>query len=446
MFIFEWISSMGSTVMAPVFIIIIGILFGAGIPKSLKSGLTVAIGFVGLNLITGLIGQYLGPVSSELMSKYDLGLSAIDVGWTVASGITFATEIGVFAIPICLGVNAIMLITNQTKTVNIDIWNFWHFAFTGAMCYSITGNIWFGFAAMIVHCAVTLKLADWSAPMIQNVVGIEGVSIPQASAASTVPIAIVLDKIYDRIPGLNKINADPDTINKRLGVLGEPATIGFILGVTMSALVALPLKTILTNGIGVATLLYMLPRMVKIIMEGLLPISSAARTFVNKKFKDKDIYIGMDSAITLGHPTTLAVSVVMIPILFLLAAILPNNIVLPASLTGVAFVVCLFTAIHKGDFVRTLLSAIIIHGTLLTLSSIFAPTFTNVAAGIGTAVTEGMTYIAYMGWNVIGSTFGLFAFLGLPGIIGILALAAVIFVGANMGLKNSKKTENKEVA
>jgi len=428
MFIFEWIVGMGSTVMVPIFIIIIGLIFGLGLGKSLKSGLTVAIGFVGLNLVTGLIGQYLGPVSQMLMDKYDLGLSAIDVGWTVASGIAFSTKVGAFIIPICLAVNAIMLVTKLTKTINIDIWNFWHYAFTGAMVYQISGNIWFGFLAAIVHCAVSLRLADWGASLIEEVVGIPGVSIPQAHAASTVPIAVFLDKVYDKIPGLNKIQADPEVINERFGILGEPSTIGFFLGVIMSLMVGLPIKNILTNGIGVATLLYLLPRMVSIIVDGLVPISTAARNFVSKHFADReDLYIGMDSAITLGHPTTLAVSVLMIPFLFLLAAVLPFNIILPASLTGVAFVVCLFTAIHKGNFVRTFISGNIIYTIYFFLASVFAPTITAIASDIGYAATEGVQFIGYLAWNWIGSVFGLFAFLGLPGIIGVLAIGVALF-------------------
>ena len=95
---FDWIVGLGSVVMAPVFIMIIGLIFGIGIGRALKSALLVAIGFVGMNVITGLIGQYLGPVSAQLMETYDLGLSAIDVGWTVASTIAFATDIGLFII------------------------------------------------------------------------------------------------------------------------------------------------------------------------------------------------------------------------------------------------------------------------------------------------------------------------------------------------------------
>ena len=36
-----------------------------------------------------------------------------------------------------LVVNIVMLLTNTTQTVNVDIWNYWHFAFTGALMPTI---------------------------------------------------------------------------------------------------------------------------------------------------------------------------------------------------------------------------------------------------------------------------------------------------------------------
>ena len=47
---------------------------------------------------------------------------------------------GALIIPICLGVNFLMLITKTTRTVNIDLWNYWHFAFIGAVAYFVMGQ------------------------------------------------------------------------------------------------------------------------------------------------------------------------------------------------------------------------------------------------------------------------------------------------------------------
>ena len=57
------------------------------------------------------------------------------------SAVAYNTSVGAFIIPVCLGVNILMLLTKTTKTVNIDLWNYWHFAFIGAMVYYTMDNI-----------------------------------------------------------------------------------------------------------------------------------------------------------------------------------------------------------------------------------------------------------------------------------------------------------------
>ncbi len=41
-------------------------------------------------------------------------------------------------------------------------------------------------------------------------------------------------------------------------------------------------------------------RMVAILMEDLVPVSDAARTFIQKRFPPRKFYIGLDSAIAIG--------------------------------------------------------------------------------------------------------------------------------------------------
>lgn len=40
-----------------------------------------------------------------------------------------------------------------------------------------------------------------------------------------------------------------------------------------------------------AAVMVLMPRMVKILMEGLMPVSESARTWLNKRFGEREIYI-----------------------------------------------------------------------------------------------------------------------------------------------------------
>ena len=59
---------------------------------------------------------------------------------------------------------------------------------------------------------------------------------------------------------------------------------------------------------------------------------------MQKHFKGRDFYIGLDSAILIGHPITIAAAIVLIPITLFLAFVLPGNKVLP--FTYVARFIC----------------------------------------------------------------------------------------------------------
>ena len=43
------------------------------------------------------------------------------MGWPAAAAVAYNTAVGAFIIPVCLGVNLLMLLTKTTRTVNIDL-------------------------------------------------------------------------------------------------------------------------------------------------------------------------------------------------------------------------------------------------------------------------------------------------------------------------------------
>ncbi len=56
-----------------------------------------------------------------------------------------------------------MLVTRLTKTMNVDIYNYWHYAITGTVVQLMTGSLIYGVLGAICHAALSLKMADWTA-------------------------------------------------------------------------------------------------------------------------------------------------------------------------------------------------------------------------------------------------------------------------------------------
>lgn len=147
--VFSYIIGLGAAVMMPIIFTILGVCIGIKFSKALKSGLLVGVGFVGLSVVTALLTSSLGPALSKVVEIYGLQLKVFDMGWPAAAAVAYNTSVGAFIIPVCLAVNILMLLTKTTRTVNIDLWNYWHFAFIGAVVYFATDSILWGFFAAV---------------------------------------------------------------------------------------------------------------------------------------------------------------------------------------------------------------------------------------------------------------------------------------------------------
>ena len=142
-----------------------------------------------------LLTTALGPALNSVVDIYDLQLKVFDMGWPAADSIAYNTSVGALIIPICLGVNLLMLLTRTTKTVNIDLWNYWHFAFIGALAYFATHSLLWGFFAAVICYIITLVIADFTAKKFQKFYkNMDGISIPQPFCAGFVPFAWVINK------------------------------------------------------------------------------------------------------------------------------------------------------------------------------------------------------------------------------------------------------------
>lgn len=394
--ILNYIVGLGASVMMPIIFSIFAIILGVKVGKAIKSGLLVGVGFIGLNLVIDLLTNNLGPATQQMVKNFGLHLNIIDVGWPAASAIAFGSKVGMLMIPIGLAVNVLMLMTKTTQTVNIDIWNYWHFAFTGAIVSVLTGSLGWGIFAAVINMIIIMIIGDLTAKGVEEQFGLEGISIPHGFSASFVPIAIVVNKILDFIPGINKIDVDSDTLQKRFGIFGEPVFLGTIIGAVLGIIANYDVKKILTLAITMGAVLVLIPKMAALLMEGLMPVSEATQNLIEKKFKNHGkLYIGLDSAVSIGHPTTLVVSLVLVPIALLLAVIIPGNSFLPfASLSGLPFMFVLIVPVTHGNVFRTFIIGLVITACGLLFATNLAPLFTSAAKLVQFSLPKGSTMVS----------------------------------------------------
>ncbi|OIJ12577.1 PTS galactitol transporter subunit IIC [Anaerobacillus alkalilacustris] len=403
--------ALGPTVILPVAIFLIGIAFGQKPGKAFRSGLTIGVAFVGIFLVVNLLVSNLGPAANGMVERFGIDLNVIDIGWPGAAAISWASPIAAFIIPLGLLVNIIMLVTKTTKTMNVDIWNFWHFTFTGAVVYTISGSMIQGLIAAVLFQIACLKIADYTAPMLDKYFGLPGISVATGSTVSYAPIGIPLVWLIQKIPGINKLNADPESIQKRFGVFGEPIFMGLVLGMALGFLAGYPTGEVIQIGMSMAGVMVLMPRMVKILMEGLMPISESAREFLKKRFGQQDIYIGLDAAVAIGHPSVIATALILVPITVVLAIILPGNQVLPfGDLATIPFIVAFIVGAARGNIVHSVIAGTIVIGMSLYMATALAGIHTQMAIDAAFSIPEGTSLISSIdqGGNLINYVIYLF--------------------------------------
>ncbi|MBZ6804694.1 PTS galactitol transporter subunit IIC [Klebsiella oxytoca] len=387
----QYVLGFGPTVLLPLVLFFLALFFKVKPAKALRSSLIVGIGFVGIYAIFDILTSNVGPAAQAMVERTGISLPVVDLGWPPLAAITWGSPIAPFVIPLTMLINVAMLALNKTRTVDVDMWNYWHFALAGTLVYYSTGSFVLGLSAAAIAAIVVLKVADWSAPLVAKYFGLEGISLPTLSSVVFFPIGLLFDKIIDKIPGLNRIHIDPESVQKRLGIFGEPMMVGTILGILLGIIAGYDFKHILLLGISIGGVMFILPRMVRILMEGLLPLLEAIKKYLNAKYPGRDdLFIGLDIAVAVGNPAIISTALILTPISVFIAFLLPGNKVLPlGDLANLAVMASMIVLACRGNIFRAVITAIPVIIADLWIATKIAPFITGMAKDVNFKMAEG---------------------------------------------------------
>ena len=377
---FQGFINMGASTLLPFVIAILGIFFGMKIGRAIKAGLLVGIGFQGLVLAVNLLITSVTPAMQyykDLGSGYD----TLEIGFAALGAASWTTKV--------------------TKVLNVDIWNFMHFLVPGALAYALTKNAVIGFIVAFACGMAVLFFGQWIAKPWQEFFGLEGTTCTcLCFVAWAYPICYLLNKIIDKIPGLNKVDVDMTKIGEKLGIFGDPAVIGIFAGVFLGVITKQSPADIVTMAMGVAAAMVLIPRMVSIMMEGLSPLGQAASEYAHRKVgEDADIYIGMDIALGLGDPACITCTAIMIPVTVLLVFLVPGMRFFPLSLLAeVCYMTPMVVLSSKGNLVRSLIGMTLMMYLTLFFANMFIPEATQMMS-VTNVHFAGTVTASHFGWN-----------------------------------------------
>ena len=124
--IIQFVMDLGGAIFLPIMITVLGLIFGIKFFDSLKRGLRIGIGFIGINLIIGLLIDGLDPVVMHYVDA-GAGFTITDIGWEGIASIAWSTKFALIIVPLGMILNFILIRLRFTKTMDVDVWNYFHF-------------------------------------------------------------------------------------------------------------------------------------------------------------------------------------------------------------------------------------------------------------------------------------------------------------------------------
>ncbi|MBN1498723.1 MAG: PTS galactitol transporter subunit IIC [Spirochaetes bacterium] len=425
-----YILSFKPYVMLPLLILLFSLILRIKFKIAVKAALSIGIGFIGIFLVFDYFVRGIGPAAKMIVERTGLQFNVLDVGWPPLASIAWSFKLAPVMILVIIAVNIIMLTFKLTKVINIDIWNFWHLLMVGALVYASTGSITISVISIITAEVLILKIGDFIGPYASRYSGINNITITTLSAGGYFPFGVIGNSLLGKVPFLKNLNANPENIQKKMGLAGEPVIIGFFLGLGLSIAAGYEIKQILELAFTVSAVVMILPLMCRILSEGLIPISDGMKNYMKNKFPGSgETFIGLDNAVLQGDPAVIVTGLILMPIALGLAFVLPGIRFIPiGDLVNIIALSVMIVVATNGNVIRSVIISIPIIIAHLYIASSMAEAFTNLSTNAGfsfpgydgliTSFFDGGLIIRF--WLVKFFEFNIYALSALPAVLLIL--------------------------
>lgn len=243
--------------------------------------------------------------------------------------------------------------------------------------------------AMLTHTGINLPIVDggWTT--------LSAIAWSWPYAFLMFPLMIGLNIVMLIINKTKTFNADlwnvwgkiftgvAAALKDKIGIFAESHVLGFILGIIFGILAKYKVAAILTLGIQASCALTLFPVISKYFMMALEPISSAISAFMNKKFEDRTLVVGLDWPFMGGANEIWLAVFWAIPVTLLFSMFLPGNEILPfAGIVNNAIAVAAFL-VTGGNIIRMLILVTLFAPAYLWVGTIMAPFISDLARSTG---------------------------------------------------------------
>ncbi|MCH4054154.1 MAG: PTS galactitol transporter subunit IIC [Atopobiaceae bacterium] len=429
-------STFGAAVIVPVILFIIAKAMGVETKKAINSAMLCAVGLTGFSLVINSYSAIVAPVVSQMVDNAGVNLPVLDTGWQSVSVIAYSTRVGVLFIGVAIVLQLVLFFVKYTDVfMASDLWNNYSFMVWGSLIYAITGNMWLAMACMIMQLLYILLFSEAIAKRWQNHFQYPNCCMTAPHHLEAAPYAVLMNWLLGLI-GFNKIKLNAETIQKKIGLLGEPMFIGLFVGLLIGIIGNFnqlgdlsAWGTITSCGVSTAAIMAVFPKVGGIFASAFTSLTDAYRSKAAASGEGREWYLSVNDAAGYGEPNTLVTGTLLMPIMLGLAFVLPGNLMLPmADLTALPYMSEVFVAVSHGNIAKSIVMGAIWFSLGMVMCSQLAPTFTQIAVEAGFELPQAGVYV--MSFGIMCHPFMLtifYAFLSQnPLIIGIVVIVYVV--------------------
>lgn len=435
----------GAAIVVPVMIFIVSLFLKVSPKRAFFSALRAGVGLTGFGWVISAFTPLVTKYIQQMVDTAGLNLPIVDIGWQTGSLTAFSSSIGLSFFVFGLLIELLLFLFGITRVfVPSNLWNNFGYMIWGTMAYAATGNFILSFAFMIFVLLYSLIMSEVVAERWSEYYRVKNATINSIHNIETLIPALVLDPLWNLI-GINKVKLNPESLKTKLGIFGEPMTLGFLLGMIIGILGSLKNLAsleawggILGFAMSLAAVMTIFPLITGVFASAFGPLAEAVEKNKKKESEEEDgladkkrWFIAVDDGVGFGEPATIIAGLILVPIMVLISLILPGNRALPVvDLIAIPFMIEAMIAVSKGNILKAILNGIVWFSLGLYAASALGPIYTEAVQQYGSVLPAGVVLI--MSFNLLAHPLTALVFFawisGNPLWIGVTIAVYLVFL------------------
>lgn len=435
----------GAAIVVPVMIFIVSLFLKVSPKRAFFSALRAGVGLTGFGWVISAFTPLVTKYIQQMVDTAGLNLPIVDIGWQTGSLTAFSSSIGLSFFVFGLLIELLLFLFGITRVfVPSNLWNNFGYMIWGTMAYAATGNFILSFAFMVFVLLYSLIMSEVVAERWSEYYRVKNATINSIHNIETLIPALVLDPLWNLI-GINKVKLNPESLKTKLGIFGEPMTLGFLLGMIIGILGSLKNLAsleawggILGFAMSLAAVMTIFPLITGVFASAFGPLAEAVEKNKKKESEEEDgladkkrWFIAVDDGVGFGEPATIIAGLILVPIMVLISLILPGNRALPVvDLIAIPFMIEAMIAVSKGNILKAILNGIVWFSLGLYAASALGPIYTEAVQQYGSVLPAGVVLI--MSFNLLAHPLTALVFFawisGNPLWIGVTIAVYLVFL------------------